>query len=126
MITATIPDVAGHKFYGALVPWNGTKPASELVDQLIPKIKVPFSIDRKKDNVIFAALAVKNGQLECQNFDDKEFGASTRLLNQMARSKIGGLIIIIRQYGGFHLGSNRYLLFKQLAGKLLDGAAKQS
>ena len=64
-----------------------------------------------------AAYVIKNGA-GCQ--DDREYGASTRIVKIMQDNSIQNLaIFVVRYKEGKHIGPHRHMLIKQVTEELL-------
>lgn len=119
-ITAEIDPVAGSRFFGTLVSWDGVGIVSDIVGKISKDRVVPFSLD-SRDNVIYAATTTTGGKISFFYDDGGEKGAGTDLLRLMENRRLSGyVIVILRKFGNVRLGPDRYRLFRQLATKLVQ------
>lgn len=80
-----IDDYMGHKFSGAFFLWKSNESAKSIIEKMVTDEAWSFPVDKKRDDVIYAAVRVKRNEIEFECNGGHEKGAEFKLLHLMEK-----------------------------------------
>jgi len=104
------------RFQAFSIPCDDAAAARDLSERIIRENRL-----RKASHVSWAARSSLEGRIVESRDDGGESGAGNCILEVLRKRKCTGILVAVaRWYGGHHLGSLRFRIYRRLTSEILD------